>query len=50
MRACVRACVCAHVGLIVQLKPEIFAMLMKVQSKMVVIIKSVGNIEHEVYP
>ena len=49
MLVCVRVCVCV-LGLIVQLKPEIFTMLMKVQTKMVVVIKSVGNIEHEAYP
>ena len=36
-------------GLIGQLKPEIFSLLMKLQNKMTTAIKSVGNIEHEVY-
>ena len=37
-------------GLVLQLKPEIFSMLQKVQAKMVTVIKSVGNIEYDAYP
>ena len=37
-------------GLVGQLIPETFTLLMKLQNKMASIVKSVGNIEHEVYP
>ena len=37
-------------GLVGQLTPETFTLLMKLQNKMASIVKSVGNIEHEVYP
>ena len=37
-------------GLIGQLTSETFTLLMKLQNKMASIVKSMGNIEHEVYP
>ena len=37
-------------GLIGQLKPDVFSLLMKLQNKMAVVIKSVGNIEQDSYP
>ena len=37
-------------GLIGQVRPEVFSLLMKLQNKMATAIKSVGNIEHESYP
>ena len=37
-------------GLIGQLNSESFSLLSKIQSKMASLIKSVGNISHEVYP
>ena len=37
-------------GLIGQLNPDAFSLLMKLQNKMASVIKTVGNIEHEVYP
>ena len=37
-------------GLIGQLNSESFSLLSKIQSKMATLIKSVGNISHEVYP
>ena len=37
-------------GLIGQLNPDAFLLLMKLQNKMASVVKTVGNIEHEVYP
>ena len=37
-------------GLIGQLEPGVFSLLMKLQVELARIVKSVGNIEHEVYP
>ena len=37
-------------GLIGQLKPEVFSLLMKLQNKMTSVVKSIGNIDHEEYP
>ena len=39
-----------YTGLIGQLKQDTFNILDKVQQRMADCIKSVGNIEHEVYP
>ena len=38
------------IGLICQLSVETFTLLSKVQDRMAKVVKSVGNIEHEVYP
>ena len=37
-------------GLIGQLTSETFMLLVKLQNKMASIVKSMGNIEHEMYP
>ncbi len=41
---------CLILGLVGQLKQDTFNILDKVQQRMANCIKSVGNIEHEVYP
>ena len=52
---CVRlySCICCishDAGLIGQLEMSTFSLLAKLQEKMAAAVKSVGNIEHEVYP
>ena len=37
-------------GIIFQLEPSVFELLSRLEKKMSRVIKSVGNIEHEVYP
>ena len=44
-------CLCYYdAGLIGQLEMSTFSLLAKLQEKMAAAVKSVGNIEHEVYP
>ena len=37
-------------GIVFQLEPSVFELLSRLEKKMSHIIKSVGNIDHEVYP
>ena len=39
-----------RIGIIFQLEPSVFELLSRLEKKMSHVIKSVGNIEHEVYP